>query len=164
MRLITTQSSNRLREKLCYIALDYDTVLTSTTESSDMIRPTYSQTETTLLSTVNVSVARICCLSQISLVKSQWIPRHFFPLHHEVCRRHPQGCTRMSCCQWHDCVPRACGARDEGIDGGSVHDEDQGVCFTKSCTPMSCCAFLFFSACFSVVSPGDTTMFHEFFW
>ena len=51
MRLITTQSSNRLREKLCYIALDYDTVLTSTTESSDMIRPTYSQTETTLLST-----------------------------------------------------------------------------------------------------------------
>ena len=35
MRLIATQSSNRPREKLCYIALDYDTVLTSTTESSD---------------------------------------------------------------------------------------------------------------------------------
>ena len=42
-----------------------------------MIRPTYSQTETTLLSALNVSVARICCFIQVSLVK-KWIPRNFF--------------------------------------------------------------------------------------
>ena len=45
--------------------LDYDTVLTSTTESSD----TYSQTETTLLSALNLFVARMCCFSQVSWVK-----------------------------------------------------------------------------------------------
>ena len=47
-----------VKEKLCYIAFDYDTELKSTAESSDK-KQTRSQTETFLLSEPHVSVARL---------------------------------------------------------------------------------------------------------
>merc|ERR1719383_12585 len=58
-----------VKEKLCYIALDYDTELKSTAESSDKEKTYGSQTETSSLSAPNVSVARKCCSSQVSLAK-----------------------------------------------------------------------------------------------
>ena len=50
-----------VKEKLCYIALDYDTVLTSTAESSD-------NDTTYVLPDGNIITARRCCSSRVSLV------------------------------------------------------------------------------------------------
>ena len=54
-----------VKEKLCYIASDYDTVPTSTPEN-DKEKTCDSQTETPSPSALNVSVTRKCCSSQIS--------------------------------------------------------------------------------------------------
>jgi len=47
---------------------------------------TSSQTETSALSVLNVSVASKCCSSQVSLARKPADPGHFFPRHHEVRR------------------------------------------------------------------------------
>ena len=47
---------------------------------------TSSQTETSALSVLNVSVASKCCSSQVSLARKPADPGHLFPRHHEVRR------------------------------------------------------------------------------
>ena len=73
-----------VKEKLCYIAFDSDTELKSTAEGSD-------KKQTHMLSDGNiitVGAERFRCprvfFSQFHWHYSQWCPRHFFPLHHEV--------------------------------------------------------------------------------
>ena len=125
-----------------------------------MIRPTYSQTETTLLSALNVSVARICCLSQISLVKKASGFRDISSRYIMKCavdiRKVVRACRVTTV--------RACGARDEGIDR-FVSSTMSFKVFASQRVVRQCRVVLsfFFSACFSVVSSGDTTMFHVFF-
>ena len=94
---------------------------------------TSSQTETSALSVLNVSVASKCCSSQVSLARKPAEPGHFFPRHHDVRRLiSARICTPCRDVIWHDHVPRDCGAHDEGIDRvGSVHDEIHGGCSTR---------------------------------
>ena len=52
-----------VKEKLCYMSLDYDTELKSTSENPTRFRPMCSQTETSSLSALNVSVTRVFFLA-----------------------------------------------------------------------------------------------------
>ena len=72
------------KEKLCYIALDYDTELKSIAESSD-------KKQIHMLSDGNiitVGAERFRCASvfpaKCHWQRSQRSPRHIFPQHHEV--------------------------------------------------------------------------------
>ena len=73
-----------VKEKLCYIALDYVTELKSTAESSDK-KQTHMLSEGNI---ITVGAERFRCASvfppKCHWQRSQRSPRHFFPQHHEV--------------------------------------------------------------------------------
>ena len=69
-------------KKLRYSGVDYDTELKSTAET-DMEKTFVLPDRNVILSVPNVSIASICCSSQVSSAKK---PRHFFPVQNEVRR------------------------------------------------------------------------------
>ena len=85
-----------VKEELFCMSFDYDTELESTSESSTRVTPMSSQTETTSLSTLNVSVTRKFFLP-VSLAFKPLNPGHFFPKQQEVLRELPQRVTRQCC-------------------------------------------------------------------
>ena len=146
-----------VKEKMCYIASGYDTVLTSTTESSDND------------SALNVSVVRMCCFSQLYWWRSQWIPRHFFPRHHEVRSCSPQEFVRQCrVVMRHEHFPRDGCGHNFWIDGVcSIHDEVKVVAPPRTSSLLALFSiapkcFPFFSHV-SMLSSGGTTMFAVFF-
>ena len=90
---------------------NFATLLFTTTQSSNRlwnvptIRSTCSQTETSSLSVLNVSVARVIFLPSVFGKEASRVHDFFFPKQHKVRHLHPQRfCTPKSCCH----VARTC--------------------------------------------------------
>ena len=109
-----------VKEKLCYIGLDYDTVLKSTVEVGKC------KTETSSLFALNVSTARKCCSSQTSLINE---PADSTTLLTSIMKRKVDIRKEM-CANIVLSVARICSTEffffermTEGTDGvGSIHD------------------------------------------
>merc|ERR1711933_220919 len=117
-----------VKEKLCYIALDFDTEMKAATETSDKEK-TYELPDGNIITVGSERFRpRGALPAELRGQGSQRYPRHHIPVDHEVRRRHPQGPLReRGAIRGHHHVQWHRRAHDEGVDGiGSLHDEDQG--------------------------------------
>ena len=96
-----------VKEKLCYIAFDYNTELKSTVENSDK-KQTHMLSDGNIITVaLNVSVASVFFQPSVIGKEASGV-NDFFPEQHKVRLLHPQRfCTPMSCCH----AARTCSKR-----------------------------------------------------
>merc|ERR1712205_62282 len=117
-----------VKEKLSYVALDFDTEMKAAADSSEKEK-TYELPDGNL---VTVGNERFRCpevlFQPLHRQGGERHPRHVVPDDHEVRRGHSQGLVReRGAVGRHDDVPGDRRADDEGAHGaGAVDDEDQG--------------------------------------
>ena len=120
-----------VKEKPCYFALDYDTELKSTVEIDKEKTPALSQTETSSLSALHVSIAWKCSSSQVWPVKKPTESTTL--LSWSATLTSARICTLMSCCQ----AARSCPERlfvermtNETLDPSTMKLKDERRCWT----------------------------------
>merc|ERR1711941_160380 len=117
-----------VKEKLSYIALDFDTEMKAATESSDKEK-TYELPDGNI---ITVGSERFRCpevlFQPLHRKGGQWYPRHHLPVDYEVRRGHPQGPLLQRRALWrHYDVRWHRRTHDKGADSlGAIHYEDQG--------------------------------------
>merc|ERR1712217_19414 len=117
-----------VKEKLAYIALDFDTEMKAATETSDKEK-TYELPDGNIISGQRaLPMPGSVVPAELHRQGGKRHPRHDLPVHHEVRCGYPQGLVcQCGPFRWHHDVRGYRRAHDERAHSlGTLHDEDQG--------------------------------------